>query len=234
MGGTDRSLLVEMHRRMLRIRRFEETACELAAKGLLPGSVHTSINQEAAGVGATLALRPDDYMTGTHRSHGHPIGKGADVNGLMAELLGKRTGICKGKGKGGSMHLADFTVGSLGESGIVGSGVPIAVGAGLAADVRGSDQVALAFFGDGASNAGGIHEAMNLASIWKLPVISSARTTASRSRSPSSAQPRSETSRPARPDMRCPERSSTGRTQWRSTRQQPPPSRGRVPARDRR
>jgi pyruvate dehydrogenase E1 component alpha subunit len=165
----ERSLLEEMHRRMVRIRRFEETVCDLAAKGQLAGPVHTSINQEAAVVGATLALRSDDYMTGTHRSHGHPIGKGADLNGLMAELLGKSTGICKGKG--GSMHLADFSVGSLGESGIVGSGVPVAVGAGLAAVVRGSDQAALAFFGDGAANSGGIHESMNLASVWKLPVI---------------------------------------------------------------
>lgn len=165
----DDELLVEMQRRMLRIRRFEETAAELAAKGELAGSVHTSINQEATAVGACMALRTDDYMTGTHRSHGHPIAKGAATPALMAELLGKRTGVCKGKG--GSMHLADFSVGSLGESGIVGSGVPIAVGAGLSAQVRSSGQVALAFFGDGAANTGGIHESMNLASIWSLPVI---------------------------------------------------------------
>ena len=164
-----RETLLELHRRMLLIRRFEETTCELAAAGELSGSVHTSINQEAAVVGATLALRDDDYITGTHRSHGHPIGKGADIRGLMAELLGKRSGVCKGKG--GSMHLADFSVGSLGESGIVGSGVPVAAGAALAAQVRGSDQVSLAFFGDGASNTGGIHEAMNLAAIWDLPAI---------------------------------------------------------------
>ena len=154
---------------MLRIRIFDEQACDLAMKGHLPGALHTSTNQEAAVVGATMALRDDDYMTGNHRSHGHPIGKGSDVNGLMAELLGRRTGICRGKG--GSMHLADFSVGSLGESGIVGSAVPIAVGAALSASVRGTDQVALTFFGDGGANAGVLHEAMNLASVWKLPAI---------------------------------------------------------------
>ena len=154
---------------MLRIRIFDEQACDLAMKGHLPGALHTSTNQEAAVVGATMALRDDDYMTGNHRSHGHPIGKGSDVNGLMAELLGRRTGTCRGKG--GSMHLADFSVGSLGESGIVGSAVPIAVGAALRASVRGTDQVALTFFGDGGANAGVLHEAMNLASVWKIPAI---------------------------------------------------------------
>jgi TPP-dependent pyruvate/acetoin dehydrogenase alpha subunit len=162
-------LRVEMHKRMLLIRRFEERAAELSGKGLIPAAVHTSHNQEAAVVGATFALRNDDYMTGNHRSHGHPIGKGAGLNRLMAELLGKRTGVCKGKG--GSMHLADFSVGSLGESGIVGSGVPVAVGAALSAQVRGSDQVSLTFFGDGAANEGVVHEAMNLAAVWTLPVV---------------------------------------------------------------
>jgi pyruvate dehydrogenase E1 component alpha subunit len=116
-----------------------------------------------------MALTSRDYMTGNHRSHGHPIGKGAPVRALMAELLGKQTGVCKGKG--GSMHLADFTVGSLGESGIVGAGLPIAVGAGLSAKLRGTDQVALAFFGDGGANCGPFHESLNLAAIWTLPVI---------------------------------------------------------------
>lgn len=162
-------LMTEMHRRMLRIRRFDEIATELAGRGEIPGALHTSTNQEAAVVGATLALREDDYMTGNHRSHGHPIGKGSGVDRLMAELMGKRTGICKGKG--GSMHLADFGVGSLGESGIVGSAVPVAVGAGLSAQVRGSGQVCLTFYGDGAANEGAVHEAMNLAAVWKLPVI---------------------------------------------------------------
>lgn len=116
-----------------------------------------------------MALRSDDYMTGNHRSHGHPIGKGSSLGPLMAELLGKATGVCKGKG--GSLHLADFSVGSLGESGIVGSSIPIATGAGLSAQVLGTDRVSLAFFGDGGGNQGGLYEALNLASIWKLPVI---------------------------------------------------------------
>jgi TPP-dependent pyruvate/acetoin dehydrogenase alpha subunit len=162
-------LRLEMYKRMLLIRRFEEQAADFGRKGIIPNVVHTSHNQEAAVVGATFALRPDDYMTGNHRSHGHPIGKGAHLPALMAEMLGKATGTCKGKG--GSMHLADFSVGSLGESGIVGSGTPVAVGAALSAVNRGTDQVALTFFGDGAANAGVLHESMNLAAVWELPVI---------------------------------------------------------------
>lgn len=158
-----------MYRRMLRIRLFDDEACALAARGELPGSLHTSTNQEAAVVGATLALLDTDYMTGNHRSHGHPIGKGSPLRGLMAELLGKSTGICKGKG--GSMHLADFSVGSLGESGIVGSSVPVAVGAALTSKVLGMQDVSLAFFGDGGANTGAVHEAMNLAAVWSLPCI---------------------------------------------------------------
>jgi pyruvate dehydrogenase E1 component alpha subunit len=165
----DAELMAEMQRRMLRIRRFDEIATELALRGEIAGALHTSTNQEAAVVGATLALREDDYMTGNHRSHGHPIGKGSPVDRLMAELMGRATGICKGKG--GSMHLADFGVGSLGESGIVGSAVPVAVGAGLSAQIRDSGQVCLTFYGDGAANEGAVHEAMNLAAVWKLPVI---------------------------------------------------------------
>jgi pyruvate dehydrogenase E1 component alpha subunit len=165
----DNELLTEMYRRMYLIRVFEERAIELQRKGEIPGALHTSLNQEATVVGATLALRHDDYMTGNHRSHGHPIGKGAKVDRLMAELMGKRTGVCQGRG--GSMHLADFSVGSLGESGIIASGVPVALGAGISAQVRGTDQVCLTFFGDGASNAGAIHESMNMAAIWKVPVV---------------------------------------------------------------
>ena len=161
--------LREMLRRMMRIRYFDEAGVELLEKGQLPGPMHTSIGQEAEVVGACMALRTDDYMTGNHRSHGHPIGKGAKTRPLMAELLGKATGVCRGKG--GSMHLADFSVGSLGESGIVGAGMPIAVGAGLSAKLRGSDQVCLSFFGDGAANTGPFHEAHNMAATWKLPVI---------------------------------------------------------------
>jgi acetoin:2,6-dichlorophenolindophenol oxidoreductase subunit alpha len=161
--------LVEMLRRMYRIRRFDEAAIVLHNAGEMPGPMHTSIGQEAEVVGACMALTDQDYMTGNHRSHGHPIGKGASVRELMAELLGRSTGVCRGKG--GSMHLADFKIGSLGESGIVGAGLPIAVGAALSAQLRGTDQVALAFFGDGASNAGPFHESLNLAAIWKLPAV---------------------------------------------------------------
>lgn len=159
--------LHEMLRRMLRIRLFEERAANLRSR--LRGFLHNSIGQEAEIVGACMALRDDDYMTGNHRSHGHPIGKGVPLGPLMAELFGKKTGVCRGKG--GSMHLAVFSAGSLGESGIVGSLMPIAVGAGLSARLRGTDQVCLCFFGDGAANCGPFHESLNLASIWKLPVI---------------------------------------------------------------
>lgn len=161
--------LLELARRMFRIRQFELAVTDLWKKGHIPGAVHTSIGQEGEIAGACLALRTDDYMAGNHRSHGHPIGKGAALRGLMAELLGRKTGV--NQGKGGSMHLADFSVGSVGETSIVGSGIPIAVGAALGARIRGSDQVALTFFGDGASNEGAFHESMNLAAVWKLPVI---------------------------------------------------------------
>lgn len=159
----------EAYRRMLRIRRFEEEGTRLYKSGKIPGAFHSSIGQEAAIVGACLALRDDDAMTGTHRSHGHPIGKGADLRALMAELMGKETGICKGRG--GSMHLADNKVGSIGESAIVGGGIPLATGCGLSAKVRSTDQVALCFFGDGAVNQGTFHESLNMASLWKLGVI---------------------------------------------------------------
>ncbi|HEX7095002.1 MAG TPA: thiamine pyrophosphate-dependent dehydrogenase E1 component subunit alpha [Acidimicrobiales bacterium] len=165
----DTALMIEAHRRMLRIRLFEEAAIKLHKRGHIPGAIHTSIGQEAAIVGACLALRTDDTMTGHHRSHGHPIAKGADLEPLMAELLGRTTGVCKGKG--GSMHLADFSVGSLGESGIVGAGIPLATGAGLAAQMRGTDAVCLCFFGDGAANQGTFHESLNLAGLWRLPVV---------------------------------------------------------------
>jgi TPP-dependent pyruvate/acetoin dehydrogenase alpha subunit len=153
---------------MLRIRRFEEEAMRRATAGEFSG-MHSSSGQEAAIVGACLALRDDDYITGTHRSHGHPIGKGADLKPLMAELYGKATGICKGRG--GSMHLADRKFGIIGESAIVGGGIPLATGAGLSIQVRGTDQVSLCFFGDGAANQGTLSESLNLAAIWKLPVI---------------------------------------------------------------
>jgi pyruvate dehydrogenase E1 component alpha subunit len=168
-ASPSRDRKLEMYRRMLRIRRFEEAVAELMSGGQMVGSVHLAIGQEAAVVGACVALRDDDYMVGTHRSHGHPLGKGANPKPLMAELLGKATGV--NQGLGGSMHLADFSVGSLGETSIVGSGLPIACGGALSAQLRGTDQVALAFFGDGASNEGTFHESLNLAAAWKLPVI---------------------------------------------------------------
>jgi TPP-dependent pyruvate/acetoin dehydrogenase alpha subunit len=161
--------LHEMLRRMIKIRQFEETASAMMLNSKIPGGLHNCIGQEAAIVGACIALRNDDYMTGNHRSHGHPIGKGVPLAPLMAELFGKSTGVCRGKG--GSMHLAAFSAGSLGESGIVGSLMPVAVGAGLSARLRGTDQVCLCFFGDGAANCGPFHESLNLAAVWKLPVI---------------------------------------------------------------
>ena len=161
--------LLEMQRRMLRIRRFDERASKMVKRGHIPGTVHTSIGQEAQVVGACMALGDGDYMTGNHRSHGHPIGKGSPLGPLMAELVGKATGVCGGKG--GSLHLADFNVGSLGESGIVGSSIPIATGAALSSKVLGNGKVSLAFFGDGAANQGCLYEAMNLAGVWDLPVI---------------------------------------------------------------
>src|SRR5689334_3143418 len=154
---------LELYRRMHRIRQFEEAITMTELGG------HLSIGQEAAIAGACVALRDEDYITGTHRSHGHPIGKGADLKPLMAELFGKEIGICKGRG--GSMHLTDTRVGIIGESAIVGGGLPLAVGAALSIQVRGTDQVSLCFFGDGAANQGTFGESLNLAAIWKLPVI---------------------------------------------------------------
>lgn len=159
----------EAYLRMLKIRGFEQAVTRLITEGEVAGAAHSSIGQEAAIVGACMALNTDDYMSGTHRSHGHPIGKGAHLTPLMAEILGRATGICKGRG--GSMHLTDKSVGSIGESAIVGGGIPLATGAALSAQVRGTGQVALTFFGDGASNEGVFHESINMAAIWKLPVI---------------------------------------------------------------
>jgi pyruvate dehydrogenase E1 component alpha subunit len=161
--------LIGIYRTMARIRFFETKVGELFAANRLPGFVHLSIGQEGSAVGTCSALRPDDYITSTHRGHGHMIAKGADIKKMMAELFGKRDGYCKGKG--GSMHIADFGIGVLGANGVVAGGFPIAVGAGLSAKLRGTDQVTVCFFGDGASNRGPFHEALNMAAIWKLPVI---------------------------------------------------------------
>ena len=165
----EKPMLVEMLRRMVRIRYFEEAVIRLVEGAEIVGAAHSYIGEEAVAVGACMALRDDDWMTGNHRSHGHPIAKGGDVRTAMAELLGKSTGICKGKG--GSMHLADFSIGILGESGILGSSIPVAVGAALGSRLQGNDRVAVCFFGDGASNEGSFHESINLAAVWNLPVI---------------------------------------------------------------
>jgi len=164
-----KELYMLMLRRMMLIRRFDETVKDLVQSGELVGMAHCYIGEEAVAVGACTALRDEDYITGNHRSHGHPISKGGDIRRAMAELLGKATGYCKGKG--GSMHLADFEIGILGESGIVASALPVAVGAALGSRMQNNDRVVISFFGDGASNQGACHEAMNMASIWKLPVI---------------------------------------------------------------
>ena len=162
-------VVMDIYRRILRIRRFEEQVGKLFAQGQLPGFVHLYIGAEAVGAGVCAALRDDDYIISTHRGHGHVIAKGGDFNRMMAELFGKVTGYCKGKG--GSMHIADFDIGMLGACGIVGGGIPVAVGAGLSAKYRGTDQVSVTFFGDGASNEGSFHESLNLASVEKLPVL---------------------------------------------------------------
>jgi pyruvate dehydrogenase E1 component alpha subunit len=161
--------LVEMYKRMLEIRFFEEKVFDLYAQNLVPGTIHLYLGEEAVAVGVCSLLRKDDYITSTHRGHGHCIAKGAELKRTMAEILGKKTGYCKGKG--GSMHIADFKIGMLGATAVVGAGLPIAVGAGLSAKLRKTDQVVACFFGEGASNQGTFHESINMASIWKLPVI---------------------------------------------------------------
>jgi len=161
--------LVEMYKRMLEIRFFEEKVFDLYAQNLVPGTIHLYLGEEAVAVGVCNALRKDDYITSTHRGHGHCIAKGAELKRTMAEILGKKTGYCKGKG--GSMHIADFSIGMLGATAVVGAGLPIAVGAGLSVKLRKTDQVVACFFGEGASNQGTFHESINMASIWKLPVI---------------------------------------------------------------
>ena len=164
----NRDSIIWMYERMLTIRRFEEQARREADAGKLRG-IHSSIGQEAVPTGVCALLRDDDFVLGTHRSHHHCIAKGVDLNEMMAELLGKSTGT--GKGKGGTMHIADIEKGMLGANGIVGSNIPVATGVALTAKVKGTDNVSVVFFGDGASSQGALHESMNLASIWDLPVI---------------------------------------------------------------
>ncbi len=165
----DNSMLLEMYRQMLTIRFFEEKVFELYGQNLVPGTIHLYAGEEAVAVGVCANLRKDDYITSTHRGHGHCIAKGARLDKTMAEILGRKTGYCKGKG--GSMHIADFSVGMLGATAVVGAGIPIATGAGLSIKLRGTDQVAVCFFGDGASNQGTFHEGINMAAVWHLPVV---------------------------------------------------------------
>jgi len=165
----DAKTLLELYRRMVTVRQFETMAGEYFAAGEIPGFIHLSIGQEGSSVGICSVLRPDDYVATTHRGHGHLIAKGADLKRMVAELFGRETGYCKGKG--GSMHIADFSLGILGANGVVAGGLPIITGAGLSIKLRKTDQVAVVFFGDGASNRGPVHEAMNMCSIWDLPVI---------------------------------------------------------------
>lgn len=164
-----KDLLREMYYRVRLIRRFEETAAELYKRGVVVGLLHLYLGEEAVATGACLALNGDDYITSTHRGHGHVIAKGGDVKRLMAELCGRATGYCRGKG--GSMHAADFSLGVLGANGIVAGGMGIATGAAMSAKMRHSGQVTVCFFGDGAANEGIFMEVLNMSTLWKLPVI---------------------------------------------------------------
>jgi len=165
----EHELKIQLYRTMLRIRRFEEKLIELKARGSIPGVLHLYIGEEATATGTCAALRQDDYITSTHRGHGHCIAKGGDISRMMAELFGRSTGYCCGKG--GSMHIANVDLGILGANGIVAAGMPIAGGAALSIKMRGREQVVVCFFGDGAANQGAFHESLNMAAIWKLPVI---------------------------------------------------------------
>ena len=164
-----RQRLLMMYEKMRVIRAFEDKLHEFFAAGEIPGFVHLYAGEEAVAVGVTTALNPDDYVTSTHRGHGHCLAKDVDLNAMLAEIYGRTTGVCKGKG--GSMHIADVSRGMLGANGIVGAGAPIAAGAALAAKLLKSGQVSVCYFGDGASNQGTLHESMNMAAIWDLPCI---------------------------------------------------------------
>ncbi|MEL7564351.1 MAG: thiamine pyrophosphate-dependent dehydrogenase E1 component subunit alpha [Dehalobacterium sp.] len=159
----------QMYKKMLEIRYFEERVIDLYKKSIMPGLAHLYIGEEAVAVGTCMALKKDDYITSTHRGHGHLIAKGGELKPMMAEILGKKTGYCRGKG--GSMHIADFDLGILGANGIVGGGFGTAIGAGLTSKMLKQDRVSVCFFGDGSSNEGSFHECVNLAGIWKLPVV---------------------------------------------------------------
>lgn len=160
---------IEMYKRMCRIRHFEMKVLQFCQEKLNRGPLHLYVGEEASAVGACMALEKGDYITSTHRGHGHCIAMGGDVRRMLAEIAGRTTGYCKGKG--GSMHIADIDLGIIGANGIVGGGIPIAMGAGIALVNQNKQNVVVCFFGDGASNIGGFHESLNMASIWDLPVI---------------------------------------------------------------
>lgn len=164
-----KSQISKMYQGMIKIRYFENKIVELYSSGKMPGIAHLYIGEEAIAVGVCANLTSRDFITSTHRGHGHVIAQGADLKKMMAEILGKKSGYCKGKG--GSMHIIDMKKGILGANGIVAAGIPIATGAGYSSKFRGTDQVAVAFFGDAASNHGNFHESLNMAAAWKLPVI---------------------------------------------------------------
>jgi TPP-dependent pyruvate/acetoin dehydrogenase alpha subunit len=164
-----RQKLAWMLQKMCEVRYFEEKAEDLYTRGLVHGTMHLSIGQEASSVGSIASLEPEDLIIHHHRGHGHTIAKGADITLMMAEFLGKEPGYCRGRG--GSMHIADIPGGNLGATGVVGSGIPTAVGIALALQMRRATQVLLAFFGDGAANLGEFHESLNMAAIWRLPVV---------------------------------------------------------------
>jgi TPP-dependent pyruvate/acetoin dehydrogenase alpha subunit len=166
----EKSKLVDIYRTMVRVRRFEESALKLYSEGKIHATLHLGIGQEASGVGACLALNKDDYITTTHRGYAYVIAKGAELGRLMAEIFGKETGYCKGK-TGSYGGVVDASIGIFGSGGIVGAGITATVGYALSAKLRGTTQVAVTLFGDGAANTGRFHEALNLASVWKLPAI---------------------------------------------------------------
>lgn len=161
--------LIDLYKTMWDIRFFEEKVDEFFAKGMIHGTTHLCVGQEASAVGSCAVLKEEDKITSTHRGHGHCIAKGAEVDRMMAELFGRTTGYCKGKG--GSMHIADVEKGNLGANGIVGGGIPLAVGSALTAHMKKLDYVTVCYFGDGATNEGSFHEALNLAAVWNLPVV---------------------------------------------------------------
>lgn len=165
----EREELIYMYKQMVTIRRFEEAINDVYRRGLMPGLAHLYIGEEAVAVGVCKALETKDYITSTHRGHGHCIAKGCDLNKMMAEVMGRVDGYCRGKG--GSMHIADFEVGMLGASGIVGGMIGFAAGAAHSIHLRGTDQVAVCFYGDGASNQGVVYETLNMAALWNLPLI---------------------------------------------------------------